>query len=65
MADLDVAKAMFEVLEQAAKVESVFEVFITYRLEGGDLITVGYGEQAEPAILAVERHNDGSPHADA
>lgn len=53
-ADLKVAQAMFAVLDQAAAVEGVQVVTITYRGEAGDVVTVGYGEQAEPAIVGIQ-----------
>lgn len=53
VADLKMAMAMFAVLDQAAAVEGCEQVTITFSGHGGDTITIGYGEQAEPAILAI------------
>lgn len=52
-ADLCMIKAMFEVLEKGARIENVTEIKISFKGEGGDQIVVGYGEQAEPAVLAI------------
>lgn len=52
--DLRMAQQMFDVLQMAAAVDGVEHVTITYRAQGGDTITVGYGEQAEPAIVRIE-----------
>lgn len=52
-ADLCMIKAMFEVLEMGAHVEDVQEIKISFKGQGGDQIVVGYGEQGEPAVLAI------------
>ncbi len=52
--DLDAAKAMLTVLENAASIEHVEEVKIMFRLDGGDWITVGYGAQAEAAVINIQ-----------
>ncbi len=53
-ADLDAAKTMLDILNLAGGVENVIDVKITFRLDGGDWVTVGYGPMAEPAVIAVE-----------
>ena len=57
-ADLNVAKKIFKLIEQIIEIDGIFEIAISFRLEGGDLITIGYGEQAEPAIVSVEHDED-------
>lgn len=52
-ADLKLALAMFEILDSIATLPSLTEIEIMFRTEGGDAITVGYGESGNPAILAV------------
>lgn len=51
--DLDRIREMFALLEQAAGVSGVHEVTIRFIGEGGDRITVGYGESAEPAVIEI------------
>ncbi len=53
-ADLRRASDMFAVLDNAAKVDGAAEVTLIYRAEGGERITVAYGESAEPAIVGIE-----------
>ncbi len=54
-ADLDAAKEMLGVLNMAAAVKHVDDVTIRFRLHNGDWITVGYGLQAEPAVINIEQ----------
>lgn len=53
-ADLRMASEMFGILDLAAIVEFVESVTITFRGDGGDTITIGYGESGNPAILEIE-----------
>lgn len=52
--DLTSMVEMLHVLEKAAEVNNVTDVRITFRVSDGDLITVGYGESGDPAVIAVE-----------
>lgn len=52
-ADLEMVLEVFQKLELIAAIDNVFSVEITISGEGGDHITIGYGEAGEPAILDV------------
>lgn len=52
-ADLKMVIEMMDKLDLCAGVTGVHEVEIHFRGEGGDYITLGYGESGEPAILDV------------
>ncbi len=51
--DLLLITTMFYMLESAAKINNVSDVRIVFKGDG-DTITIGFGEQAEPAVLCVE-----------
>lgn len=53
-ADLNMICAMFGILVAGAAVEHVTAITITFHAEGGDVITIGYGETGDPAVLCVE-----------
>lgn len=60
LTDLAMVKQMFQILSQAAEVKGVWEVKIIFKSEGGDAITIGYGEQGVPAILDI-KNVDSTP----
>ena len=51
--DLRLILRMFDVLESAAAMEGVTDVRIVFRGDGNKVM-IGYGENAEPAVLAIE-----------
>lgn len=56
--DLVMVGQMFKVLSQAAEVKGVWEVKIVFKSNGGDAVTIGFGDQGVPAILDIK---DGTP----
>lgn len=53
-ADLIMVMEVFDQLDKVASINGVHQVSIQVKNDCGDIITIGYGEAGEPAILDVE-----------